>query len=343
MGPQMFLQSSKRNPRKMQRKSERGYILLTLIFTFAVIAIVATMMAPSFVFEMRREREEEMIHRGVQYSRAIRAFVKKNGRYPMQLTDLDNTNQIRYLRRHYKDPITGKDFKILHQADVPLFSSGAGIAGAVAPGGLNGAAGIQAQIAQGLGAAQGQAGGQGSQLFGNPGVNNGTNNTDNGSDDQPFGQQGSQSGLQAAGGSGAGSPSPGGTGAANGQTGQATQNGPGTSSLFGNSNGNQPFGSGGPIIGVASISKEKSIRVFNKKDHYKDWYFVYDPTTDRGTVLINGPYQPPLQVSNGNLNGQQPNGQNGGVQNNSGTGFGGSGTNSPGGFQPPAPGQLPEQ
>ena len=61
-----------------------------------------------------------MIHRGTQYSRAIRRYVKKTGRYPSRLEELENTNNIRFLRKRYKDPITGKDFKLLHVGEVQL-------------------------------------------------------------------------------------------------------------------------------------------------------------------------------------------------------------------------------
>jgi len=56
----------------------------------------------------------------------------------------------------------------------------------------------------------------------------------------------------------------------------------------------QTFG-GGPIVGVASTSQKESIRIYNKKNHYNDWQFIYDPTSDRGG-LITGPYQPSLQA-----------------------------------------------
>ena len=54
--------------------------------------------------------------------------------------------------------------------------------------------------------------------------------------------------------------------------------------------GNQVFG-GGPILGVASTSKAKTIREFNKKSHYNEWVFIYDPNSDRGG-LLKGPIQP---------------------------------------------------
>src|SRR5256885_10465553 len=46
----------------------------------------------------------------------------------------------------------------------------------------------------------------------------------------------------------------------------------------------QVFG-GGPIVGVASTSKAQSIREFNHKNHYNQWQFIYDPSSDRGGLL----------------------------------------------------------
>jgi len=65
---------------------------------------------------------------------AIRRYVKKTGRYPSRLEELENTNNIRFLRKRYKDPLTNKDFKVLHVGEVQL-TGAAGIAGAAALGG----------------------------------------------------------------------------------------------------------------------------------------------------------------------------------------------------------------
>jgi hypothetical protein len=332
----MTATSPSRTPSRIRRRSERGYILITIIFAFAVMAIVAAMVAPAMIFELKRDREEEMIHRGAQYARAIRAYVKKNGRYPMRLEDLDDTNKIRYLRRHYKDPITGKDFRLLHQGEVPMLAGGLTTAAGLGANGVAGAQGVQqqaaAQIAQGL--AAGQAAQNGGSLFGTAGQND---NTD---------QQGAQNGQSPAPDNGSD------VGNATGPAQPGQNQNTSSTGLFANTNGAQAFG-GGPIVGVASISKEKSIRIFNKKDHYKDWYFIYDPAMDRGG-LITGPAQPPLPGSTNNLNGQTP-GQNGasptglgGTTPGSGSTFNGLGgggnqnnNNGQGGFQPP--GQLPEQ
>ncbi len=111
------------------RRRERGYVLLTLLLFMALLIIAAGTAATDIAFSIRREREEELIHRGVQYRRAIRAFTKKTGRFPMRLEELDNTDGQRFLRKHYKDPITGKDFKLVHMSDIQIYAN----PGAVVP------------------------------------------------------------------------------------------------------------------------------------------------------------------------------------------------------------------
>ena len=119
------------NPRR--RKGEQGYMLIAMMLFLTLLLIAAAAVAPELAMQVKRDREEEMVHRGVQYSRAIRNYVKKNGRYPTRLEDLENTNNIRYLRKRFKDPVSGKDFKLLHLGDVQL-TGGAGIVGAGAVG-----------------------------------------------------------------------------------------------------------------------------------------------------------------------------------------------------------------
>ena len=94
--------------RDLSPRNERGYIMLTLLLVMALMAIFAAVIVSSVTFDIKRDREEEMIHRGVQYSRAIRAYYKKFSRYPAKIEDLENTNQMRFLRKRYKDPLTGK-------------------------------------------------------------------------------------------------------------------------------------------------------------------------------------------------------------------------------------------
>ncbi len=105
-------------PSSARGQRDGGYLLLAIMLMMALMIIAATIAAPKVVQQIKRDREEEMIHRGVQYSRAIKSFYKKNGRYPSTLDDLDK-GQIKYLRQRYKDPLTkdGK-WKLLNYADI---------------------------------------------------------------------------------------------------------------------------------------------------------------------------------------------------------------------------------
>src|ERR1700751_5385446 len=131
--------------RLRSRRSEHGYIMLTLLLAMALMVIFAGVIVPSITFDVKRDREEEMIHRGVQYSRAIRGYYKKFGRYPTKIEDLENTNQLRFLRKRYKDPLTGKDFKLLHYGEAKLSLNGVGggaIAGATPVSSLSSSGGL---------------------------------------------------------------------------------------------------------------------------------------------------------------------------------------------------------
>lgn len=315
---------------KIRRSNnESGYVLLTLLLIVSLMIIATGVILPTITFEIKRDREEEMVHRGVQYSRAIRAYYKKFNRYPAKIEDLENTNQMRFLRKRYKDPLTGKDFKLLHFGEVKM-SAGSMIPGAAAIG-ANGAMMPNA------------AGVMGQQAFGQGGLNQAVV-AGAVAANMAAAAQSNQSTIPGATsvdgsqpGGGDNSPQPGQNG------GEANSGQPG--SLNGNSGdklSSTTFG-GAPIVGVASVSKDKSIREYDKKKQYDQWQFVYDPTLDRG-FLITTPYQPSLQMFGPgpqNVNGMNANGQNG--TNNSG--FGSSFGSSPSPMQnnptSPAPGGSP--
>ena len=327
---------------------EGGYILLTLMFLATLVVLSLVALAPQLTQQIKRDQEEELIHRGVQYSRAIQHFYKKTGRYPVRLEELDNFNNVRFLRKHYKDPITGQDFKLLHFGEVQTMftAGGAGVPGAVAaanqPGGFAGpnamGGGFNNHVAMNNpGIANQVFGGQasGGQVFNSPGGFNqpaspsqAVQGSDQSSTDEASNNNGMQPVSQMTGNNNA-----------NGNVSSQGMNVSATSS------NNQVFG-GGPVVGVASTSKKKSIRVFNKKDHYKDWQFIYDPSSDRGG-LLNTPAQPNLNAS---MNSGQGNNQAGPGQ---GQGFGPPQNQQPGGFgqQPnsfgqqgmPMPNQPPDQ
>jgi hypothetical protein len=73
------------------------------------------MQVPRAAFEAQRDKEQLLMDRGHEYIRAITLFTHKYNRFPNTMEDLENTNNIRFLRRRYADPMTGKtDWRILH-------------------------------------------------------------------------------------------------------------------------------------------------------------------------------------------------------------------------------------
>jgi type II secretory pathway pseudopilin PulG len=317
-----------------RKSAERGYVLLTLLLMVSLMIVAAAAVVQTVAFEIKRDREEEMVHRGVQYARAIRSYYKKFGRYPTKLEDLESANNQRFLRKRYKDPITNKDFKLLHYGEAKLTLSnllgGGGIPGANPIGGadgLNGASGLNGP--NGL-SDSGMSSGFGN---GNPRLS----------------RQGSNQG------SGSDAPDPSAAGNQDGTNQDLSQSG---ASGSGDTLSRQVFG-GGPIVGVVSISKKDTIREFDHKKKYDQWQFVYDPATDRGG-LIKGPNQTlpmfaakPLQPGQNGQPGQpgysntSPFGSPSGPGNNSsvsGSSFSGSNSSGSSSETPtPAPAPPPQQ
>src|SRR5512146_613287 len=81
-----------------------------LLIALTLIIIAMGIAGPKIAQEIKRDREIEMIHRGTEYGRAIKKYYKKFGRYPSTIEQLENTNNIRFLRKRYSDPMA-KDGK----------------------------------------------------------------------------------------------------------------------------------------------------------------------------------------------------------------------------------------
>ncbi|HEV2578322.1 MAG TPA: type II secretion system protein [Acidobacteriaceae bacterium] len=95
--------------------SEAGFMLVFAIFLVALVFIALAVAAPVVAKDLQREKELESEHRAEQYVRAIRLFYNKNKTYPPSIDALESTNNVRYLRKQYIDPLTGKnDWRIIH-------------------------------------------------------------------------------------------------------------------------------------------------------------------------------------------------------------------------------------
>lgn len=129
--------------RRSHHPAEDGYILVVVIFMLAILVLGMAIAAPKVLRAIQRDREVETMHRGKQYIRAIRLYYHRFGTYPPSVEALVNTNQIRFLRKRYTDPITGKDdWKpiLFGQNKAPLalgfFGQPLGLAGPGLPGAI---------------------------------------------------------------------------------------------------------------------------------------------------------------------------------------------------------------
>ena len=102
-------------PRRAKAGPESGYAMLLVFLMAAMIAIALYNEMPRVAFEAQRAKEQLLIERGEQYKRAIQLFVRKMSRYPATIEELESTNNIRFLRKRYVDPMTGKDkWRLIH-------------------------------------------------------------------------------------------------------------------------------------------------------------------------------------------------------------------------------------
>ncbi len=255
------------------RRKQRGYMLLTLMLAMALITMAMLAVLPEIGQQIKRDREEEMVHRGTAYMRAIQHFYRKFGRYPSSLEELENTDNIRFLRKRYKDPMsrdpvtgTENDFKLIHQADIARNNGPAlpGQNGFVGQSGLPAQGGLGGATPGGLGDVGAETGGAGGQASanGNPGNSDASGNSNSPESPSSNSETGSNSGLGF----------------------------------------DAPTFGGEAILGVASTSKAKTIRVFFGKTHYNDWLFIYLVQVNNRGRLVMGPVDP-NQSATTNLNG----------------------------------------
>lgn len=109
---------------KQGRTDERGFALLVVFLLAAAMAFTLYEEIPRVAFESARDKEQILMDRGNQYKRAIELYYTVNKRYPAELKDLENTNDKRYLRRRYKDPMTGQDeWRLIHTNGAALTDS----------------------------------------------------------------------------------------------------------------------------------------------------------------------------------------------------------------------------
>ncbi len=313
--------SGQHNP---SQHNAKGYVLLSVMLLITLMLITMSVELPRIAQQVKRDKEEELVQRGMDYARAVKRFYHKSNTYPSSIDQLKDTNHIRFLRKEYKDPITGEsEWKLVHmnEAEIKL-PQGNGVqglqgsnpglnGGANAGGQPTGTAGVNTSGAgatsgsgfssggTGLsGGSTGLSGGSTGLSGGSTGLSGSSTGLSGGStglSGSSTGLSGGSTGLSGGGGGLSGSTGLSGTAATApgqgsgtnptgglGTQGGASQGGSGAlqTSNIGLATPGQTFG-GGQIIGFASTSKKNSIKEFNEKNEYDQWYFVYDPRLEQ--------------------------------------------------------------
>lgn len=291
-----------------RQPSEDGYMLLAVIFMLALLLLSLAVAAPRIAKSIQRDREMETMERGKQYIRAIQLYYRKFQSYPPSLDALVKTNNIRFLRKKYIDPLTGKsDWKpiMFGQNKAPLAMGFfgqplGGVGGAMPVAGIGPSGGNMPQ-GNGLGAGMGSTMG-GSSFGGGMGASPGGIGSSfggGGMGSSPggglFGSTNSGTSPTSGGTSTTGSDNSSGSTSGSGTSGTAT-NGTGTSGGSGSngllgSQGGPAFGGGG-IIGVEPVLNKPSILTYKKKSRYNEWEFTYSPLQDMMKQMSAGGAMP---------------------------------------------------
>ena len=246
---------------------EQGYVLLAVLFMSFLLALSLSVAASRMASKIERDRERELVQRGLQYQRAVQLYYRKFGAYPPTIDALVKTNDIRFLRKRYKDPITGQDDWVpIHfgEAKTPTLGFfGQPLAGASSGG---------ASTAGGVGPSGGNS-------------NVGT----------PMAGAGSSSSGFSLGSSSMSGPTSGPGGSAGSSTSPTGGSafGSNTPSSFGGSS-SQTFGGAG-IIGFKIPSNKQAILEFKKQKHFNEWEFYYDPMAEQflsGNAALGQPIPP---------------------------------------------------
>lgn len=243
---------NRRSAYSRRKRQQGGYALLLVVFLTALVLISTMSVGLRVLTEGRRQKEEEMIWRGKQYTRGIKLYYRKFGRFPTSMDNLTKpqNGNIRFMRQAYTDPMNKEDgsWRLIY----------VGPAGQLI-GSLKPPTSLQMPPAGGQPAASATP----SSSFG-AGATSATGGP----------SQGTPSGSAGAAGTAAAGTGASGT-SASGATGTDSQNVP---------TGDTPKIVGGNIIGVGSKINQSSVMVYEKASNYRLFEFIWDPSKDLGLI-----------------------------------------------------------
>src|ERR1700722_5714151 len=124
-----------KQPVRGRKQGERGFAMLIVFLLAAAIALMLYQQMPRVAFESEREKEELLQSRGKQYVRAVTLYYKAFQKYPTKIEDLENTNNKRFLRHRYIDPMTGKsEWRLIHANATGALTDSLGVKPPAPPG-----------------------------------------------------------------------------------------------------------------------------------------------------------------------------------------------------------------
>ncbi|HEV7504003.1 MAG TPA: type II secretion system protein [Thermoanaerobaculia bacterium] len=202
---------------------EAGYNLVVLVIAITVMTAMLAAMLPVVSQEIRRNKEEELVFRGLQYAEAIRIFQRRYQRLPNKLSELVEVKP-RCIRQLWKEPMSkdGKWGLIFQNANQQQIAIPPSVPPSQTP------------------PPSGKLGGKPDPL-----------KPDDGS-------------------------------------GQQTSDGSDPSSGGLNVPKNGEVVATGPIVGVYSKSHQKTILIFNGREHYDEWRFTVDMLNGGGGFQAPG-------------------------------------------------------
>ena len=92
--------------------NDGGYAMAALLIGMGVMAVMMTVAMPVWKQAATREKEAELVFRGQQYVRALELFQRRSGPGTVP-PNLEVLTDQKFLRKKYKDPITGQDFDLI--------------------------------------------------------------------------------------------------------------------------------------------------------------------------------------------------------------------------------------
>ncbi len=303
---------------------EAGFTLVAVIVAIFLVLLVLSVAAPRVAQSLRRDRELETIHRGQQYVRAIQLYYRKFGHYPGSLEQLEKSNNIRFLRRRYPDPMTGKtEWRLIHPNEAkttlkgffgkplaglptnnfgstpgsPAATAGSSPFGSSSPSQSPTGSPTPSFGSSGSSPSFGSSGS--SPSFGSSGSTGSPGSTSSGSNSGFSGSQSPTFGSSNSGFSNPsqtstspgtpGSTSPGGTNANGTDPNSPPSTGANASQATGfpSQSASAFSGAGGAFVGVGTNAPGTSITVLNEQTTYPTWEFLYDPRIEQTKARVN--------------------------------------------------------